>query len=299
MGFMTDVEKIQRVVLDNVAIDPVTEADAIATVLAALDRGQGGRIVTPNVDILRLARIDPTVRTHLADATLVVADGMPLVWASRLAGTRLPQRVPGADLIWSLSYHLGRVGGTIYLLGGAVGPPPAAERAAAVLTAACPGLRVAGWDCPAYGFETDPEQLAEVRARVRAAEPDLVFVGLGFPKQERVIDVLRPELPAAWFLGCGAAIDFVAGRVRRAPRWLQRAGLEWAWRLGAEPRRLAGRYLRRDAPYAVRLLAGAAVSRFRQRPATHPFPERTPAPDGSRPKISPTSGPKISPTSGK
>jgi N-acetylglucosaminyldiphosphoundecaprenol N-acetyl-beta-D-mannosaminyltransferase len=92
---------------------------------------------------------------------------------------------------------------------------------------------------------------------VVAAEPDMVFVGLGFPKQELVIERLRPQLPGAWFVGCGAAINFVAGDVVRAPRWMQRTGLEWAHRLGVEPRRLAGRYLRHDAPYALRLLARA------------------------------------------
>jgi N-acetylglucosaminyldiphosphoundecaprenol N-acetyl-beta-D-mannosaminyltransferase len=88
-------------------------------------------------------------------------------------------------------------------------------------------------------------------------------VGLGFPKQERIVDRLRPQLPNAWFVGCGAAVNFVAGDVDRAPRWMQRTGLEWAHRLGTEPRRLAGRYLRHDAPYALRLLATAPVQRAR------------------------------------
>jgi N-acetylglucosaminyldiphosphoundecaprenol N-acetyl-beta-D-mannosaminyltransferase len=93
------------------------------------------------------------------------------------------------------------------------------------------------------------------------AKPDLVLVGLGFPKQERVIDALRRQLPLSWFLGCGAAIDFVAGDQVRAPGWMQRVGLEWAWRLAGNPRRLAGRYLRHDAPYALRLLGTALLRR--------------------------------------
>src|SRR5918999_58967 len=149
--------------VDGVGIDPITEADAVATVCTALERGEGGRIITPNVDILRLARIDPAVRSYLADATLVVADGMPLVWASRLTGNPLPERVPGSSLIWSLSYHLGRAGRSVYLLGG---KPPSCpggaactqvswrvgggQRAAAVLAAACPGLHVAGYASPQY-----------------------------------------------------------------------------------------------------------------------------------------------------
>jgi N-acetylglucosaminyldiphosphoundecaprenol N-acetyl-beta-D-mannosaminyltransferase len=259
-------------------IDPVTETDVVAAVCAALERGEGGRIVTPNVDVLRLVRADPAVRAYLADATLVVADGMPLVWASRLAGTPLPERVPGSSLIWSLSYHLARAGRSVYLLGGAPSPATGGSgcgqvdwgaetgggrRAAAVLTAACPGLHIAGSVSPEYGFERDPALLAEVCGGVVESKPDVVFVGLGFPKQEWLIDVLRPELPGSWFLGCGGAINFVAGDRRRAPLWMQQTGLEWAWRLAGDPRRLTGRYLRHDAPYALRLLAGAALSRAR------------------------------------
>ncbi|HWS34021.1 MAG TPA: WecB/TagA/CpsF family glycosyltransferase, partial [Actinoplanes sp.] len=132
-----------------------------------------------------------------------------------------------------------------------------AARAAARLVRASPGLRIAGTLSPEYGFEEDEATYAEVCAQVIAAGPDLVFVGLGFPKQEVVIERLRPQLPNTWFVGCGAAVNFVAGDVARAPRWMQRTGLEWAHRLGTEPRRLAGRYLRHDAPYALRLLASA------------------------------------------
>lgn len=200
-----------RVCLDGVAFDAVTEMAAVAHVLAALDRGTGGRIITPNVDILRQARVDPAVRSFIDDAALVVADGMPLVWASRLAGTPLPERVAGASLIWSLSYHLGRAGRTVYLLGGDP-VTGGARRAAAVLTAACPGLRVVGHASPPYDFS-----FTGVRDEVVEAKPDVVYVGLGFPKQERVISRLRADLPSSWFMGCGAAINFVAGDRTRAP----------------------------------------------------------------------------------
>ena len=258
---MTSVALSRRVPVGGSWIDPLTEAEVVVAVCAALDRGEGGRIVTPNVDILRLARTDPAVRRYLADATLLVADGMPLVWASRLAGTPLPERVPGSSLIWSLSYHLGRAGRSVYLLGGTPGASPGGRRAAAVLAAACPGLKIAGTASPAYGFERDPAGWDDLCAGVVEAKPDLVLVGLGFPKQERLVDALRPELPLSWFLGCGAAVDFVAGDQVRAPYWLQRAGLEWAWRLAGDPRRLAGRYLRHDAPYALRLLGAALAHR--------------------------------------
>jgi N-acetylglucosaminyldiphosphoundecaprenol N-acetyl-beta-D-mannosaminyltransferase len=133
-------------------------------------------------------------------------------------------------------------------------------------------LRVAGTHTPPFGFEHDPRQLELIRAGLRAARPDNVYVGLGFPKQERVIRELRGEFPGTWFLGVGASISFVAGVVPRAPRWLQRTGLEWLHRLALEPRRLGPRYLLHDLPFAVRLLAHSAASRARNRlgpPSAH------------------------------
>ncbi|MEJ3743839.1 WecB/TagA/CpsF family glycosyltransferase [Actinomycetes bacterium KLBMP 9797] len=240
----------------------MTGEQVVATVRAALDRGEGGRIVTPNVDILRQARTDPAVRGYLDDATIVVADGTPLVWASKLAGTPLPERVTGSDLIWSLSAGLAADGRSIFVLGGEPADPgfvDGAGRAASALSAAYPGLRVAGWRSPDYGFERDEYALASVCREVVAAKPDLVYVGIGFPKQEWLISLLRTELPGAWFMGCGAAVNFVAGDQVRAPEWMRRSGLEWAHRLGHEPRRLARRYLGHDAPYAVHLMIKASL----------------------------------------
>ncbi|MFI5935609.1 WecB/TagA/CpsF family glycosyltransferase [Actinoplanes sp. NPDC051494] len=250
------IEAFDRVRLDGTGFDPITEDEVVAVVREAVATGRGGRIVTPNIDIMRQARTDRRVRAYLADADLIVADGMPLVWASRLgAGVPLPERVAGSSLIWSLSRGLGLDGRSIFVMGGNPGPHrDGASRAADRLAAHCPGLRIAGTICPEHGFERDEETYADVCAKVADAEPDLVFVGLGFPKQEIVIDRLRERMPHTWFIGCGAAVNFVAGDVDRAPRWMQRTGLEWAHRLGTEPRRLAGRYLKHDLPYALRLL---------------------------------------------
>ena len=258
------IEAFERVHLDGTGFDRITEGEVVAVVREAIAAGRGGRIITPNIDVLRQVQVNGRVKAYLEDADLIVADGMPLVWASRLSGTPLPERVAGSSLIWSLSQGLGRDGRSILVIGGNPATPEepdGATRAAARLAAECPGLRVAGSLCPEYGFERDRAAYAEFRAAVREARPDLVFVGLGFPKQEKVIARLRPELPRSWFIGCGAAVNFVAGDVDRAPRWMQRTGLEWAHRLGTEPRRLASRYLRHDAPYALRLLAGSATRR--------------------------------------
>ena len=258
------IEAFDRVHLDGTGFDRITEDEVVAVVREALATGRGGRILTPNIDILRRAQVDRAVRAYLDDADLVVADGMPLVWASKLSGTPLPERVAGSSLIWSLSRGLGYDGRSVFVIGGTPGVDggrDGAGRAADRLARDCAGLRIAGAWCPAYGFERDERSYRELCAEVAEAWPDLVFVGLGFPKQEAVITRLRAALPRAWFIGCGAAVKFVAGDVGRAPRWMQRTGLEWAHRLGTEPSRLAGRYLKHDAPYAVRLLAGAATRR--------------------------------------
>jgi N-acetylglucosaminyldiphosphoundecaprenol N-acetyl-beta-D-mannosaminyltransferase len=258
------VDGFERVRLDGAGIDRITEGEVVAVVREALASGRGGWIMTPNVDILRRSRRGAQYRQLLESADLVVADGMPLVWASRLGGQPVPERVAGSSLIWSLSAGLGHDRGSIFVIGGTPasrGVADGAARAAQRLAERSPGLRIAGARCPPLGFDEDPQACAELCAEVAATRPDLVFVGLGFPKQEALIARLRRYLPGAWFVGCGAAVNFVAGDLGRAPRWMQRTGLEWAHRLGAEPRRLASRYLRHDAPYAMKLLAGAATRR--------------------------------------
>jgi N-acetylglucosaminyldiphosphoundecaprenol N-acetyl-beta-D-mannosaminyltransferase len=271
----------RRVVLDGLVFDALTESEVVARVRAAVGRGAGGRIVTPNVDILRTVRDDRALRSIVARADFVLADGAPLVWATQLAGTPLPERVCGSNLIRSLSAGLARDGRSVYVLGGLPPRRPGlasgAHRAATVLADAYPGLRIAGFASPPFGFERDAGALDAVCRDVIEAKPDLVYVGLGFPKQEWLIGLLRGDLPFTWFLGCGAAVNFVAGDRARAPGWMRGAGLEWAHRLVSEPRRLAGRYLRHDTPYALRLLASAAFSepvpyRPRPRPGYRPPP---------------------------
>ncbi|WP_245642278.1 WecB/TagA/CpsF family glycosyltransferase [Nonomuraea candida] len=253
-----------RVRVGGVEVDAVTEDEVLRRVAVALEEGRGGRIVTPNVDICRAAATDPALRELVCSADLVVADGMPLVWAARLLGTPLPARVTGADLIWSLSGLAARHGRTVYLLGG--GPEDVARRAADALTGRHPGLRVCGVHAPPRHFDATPEGAARVRERVVAARPGFVFAGLGFPRQDRLVADLRADLPQTWFLGCGAAIAFAAGTLGRAPEWMRRAGLEWAYRLGSEPGRLARRYLVHDLPFAARLLAGCLLARALRRP---------------------------------
>lgn len=249
-----------QVVLAGTAVDTCTEREVVRHVRGAWDRGQGGLIVTANVDILRSAQRDAAARRLVDAADLVVADGTPLRWAAQLTGTEIPERVTGAALFWTLAGAAAAEGRRVFVLGG---PPGAADRAAVALRTRYPALLPVRTACPPLGFDADRAGLDALRDEVVAARPDLVLVGLGFPKQERVAQHLRAALPDAWFLGCGAAVVFAAGDVPRAPLWMQESGLEWAHRLGAEPRRLAGRYLRDDLPFCMRLVAAAALTRWR------------------------------------
>jgi N-acetylglucosaminyldiphosphoundecaprenol N-acetyl-beta-D-mannosaminyltransferase len=167
--------------------------------------------------------------------------------------------VAGSNLLQLVSEQAAQRGLSIFLLGG---NPGTAQRAASVLAERYPGLRIAGTCCPPFGFERDPAELARISEVLREARPDIVFVGLGFPKQEKLIEVLRPQHPSAWWLGIGVSFSFVAGEIGRAPAWMQRSGLEWVHRLLQEPRRLARRYLVDDIPFVFRLGASALRARY-------------------------------------
>ncbi|WP_214110742.1 WecB/TagA/CpsF family glycosyltransferase [Acrocarpospora catenulata] len=249
----------RRVAVAGIELDRLTEIEVVDRVIGALRRGRGGHLVTPNVDICRSCARDERLRALVLRAELAVADGMPLVWAARLLGRPVPARITGADLIWSLSEAAAFYRVPVYLLGGA---PGVADQAAIALCDRYPGLIIAGVDAPPYGFEHDHEQFEQVRKALVDAAPLLVFVGLGFPKQDLVIERLRDDLPGAWFVGCGSAIAFAAGSVQRAPAWMRDLGLEWLFRLATEPARLARRYLVDDLPYALGLLTLCAVRRL-------------------------------------
>ncbi|MCW2763569.1 MAG: glycosyl transferase, WecB/TagA/CpsF family [Marmoricola sp.] len=246
---------MRRVFIDGIGFDVVTETQVAARVMDELDAGRGGCIVTPNVDIHRQLR-----RPEYADiaerADLVVADGMPIVWASRLQGDPLPERVSGASLVWGLSRAAASRGRTVFLLGA---QPEVAALAAEVLAHRVPGLEVVGTCSPEPGFERSDEEFAGFTELLVRAAPDLVFCAFGFPKQERCMVRLMEQLPTAWFLGCGGSLDFIAGKTRRAPGFLQRAGLEWLHRLAQEPRRLGRRYLVHGLPHAARLLVRSSA----------------------------------------
>lgn len=247
----------RRVVVDGIPFDLLTEAEVVEHVMSSLRRSQGGLIVTPNADIMRRLR-SAEDRRIVQDAALVLADGMPIVWASRLAGVPLPERVTGASLLWSLSRGAASSGRSVFLLGAA---PGVANRAARALQTEFPGLRVAGHHSPPPAFEETPHEIRKVQDLLTQTQPDIVFVALGFPRQERLGRHLHNRNPARWFLGCGGALDMASGDLPRAHPLAQRLGAEWIHRLALQPRRLARRYLVHDAPYVVSLLCRSVMAR--------------------------------------
>ncbi len=250
---------LPRTRLAGISIHSVTERQVVRTILSELAAGRGGTVVTPNLDHLFRANKGVSFRALVADFDLVVADGMPLVWASKLQGTPLPERVAGSNLITSLSEGAAEAGRSLFLLGG---DPGTADGSATVLRERHPGIKIAGTHCPERGFEKSTVRFAQMVDALRKAEPDIVFVALGSPKQEVLIKQLQPTLPNAWWLGIGISFSFITGDVSRAPAWMRNNGLEWIHRLSQEPGRLGRRYLVDGPPYAAKLMVGSLWQRF-------------------------------------
>jgi N-acetylglucosaminyldiphosphoundecaprenol N-acetyl-beta-D-mannosaminyltransferase len=198
-----------------------------------------GYVCAANVHVVMECQYDPYLRTAINAALLVVPDGMPLVWVARLSGFHLSDRVYGPDLMLALCERSAQQGYRNFFYGGS---EEALRRLVARLIERFPGLRVAGAESPPFRPLTSAEDAAAI-ARINEADPDIVWVGLGAPKQEKWMYEHRDRLHAPVLIGVGAAFNFHAGTVAQAPPWMQKHGLEWAFRLIQEPRRLWRRYL--------------------------------------------------------
>lgn len=246
----------------GVDFDAVDQDAAVARLIERAARREKGLVVTPNVDHVVTMRDDAEMRRIVAGAAMRLADGMPIVWLSRLAGRRLPARVTGADLFPAIAEAARSADVSLFLLGAAAG---VAARAGEVLQARFPGLRIAGTYSPPFGFEHDAAECERIVAMINRVRPDVLFVGVGAPKQEKWAARWMERLEVGPILCVGAAFDFVAGTTKRAPRWMQRAGMEWTWRLLMEPRRMWRRYLVNDRRFAA--MAVRELWRHRARPA--------------------------------
>ncbi len=233
----------KRVSLGPVGLDAISFDEAVAWTLDYIGchkQGPPASICSPNAAIIAHADQDTAFAEIIRNTNLVVADGLPLVWAASLLGTPLRGQIRGVDLMEAICAKGASAGLSIYILGGL---PGAAEMAAERLSSRNPGLRIAGVDCPPIGFEIDVELSRQVRKRIAVAAPELLIVALGSPKQERWIFDNCRDLPVGVIQGVGAAIDTVAGLRKRPPAWMRNTGLEWFGRLLNEPGRLWRRYL--------------------------------------------------------
>jgi N-acetylglucosaminyldiphosphoundecaprenol N-acetyl-beta-D-mannosaminyltransferase len=288
-------ERLPAVTVHGVTLHAVTEAGAIRYILDELAAHRGGTVVTPNLDHLRRCEKDMSFRALVAEADVVVADGMPLIWASKVQGTPLPERVAGSDLISSLSAAAANAGRSIFLLGG---DPGTADAAAKVLLQRHPLLKIVGTLCPPYGFDKNDAQIHAIESALSAARPDIVFVALGSPKQEMLVERIRRVLPHAWWLGVGNSFSFLSGQVRRAPLWMQRHGVEWIHRLTQEPKRLFKRYIVNGVPFAARMFARSALIGLPKKinsSKSLPSFEESPTKRETSTLNSPASAPSISP----
>lgn len=218
---------------------PLDFGQATGLLTRAASGGAAKVVVTPNVDhLVRLSR-DPGFKALYAQADYLFADGMPVVWASRLLGHPLPARVTGADLFVALCRHSAASGQRVFVLGGRPGQEPELLRRYAQVF---PGLDVVVC-CPSMGFDPEGDEAEAVLRRIQAERPAFIFVCLGFGKQERWALRHAHRLGSGLLVCVGAAQEFALGLKQRAPRWMQRSGLEWLWRLASDPAHLWRRYL--------------------------------------------------------
>jgi N-acetylglucosaminyldiphosphoundecaprenol N-acetyl-beta-D-mannosaminyltransferase len=238
-------EPMTYIQLFNIKIDVLDMDGSVARIFTWLDAEARDchYVVTPNVDHVVKLSENASFKAAYDQASLVVADGKPVVLASKLLGKPLPGTVPGSDLVPALFSHAQTRHNNelrVYLLGAG---PGVAERASEKIHAQWPNVRVVGLYSPPMGFEKSPEECQKICAQINQTQADLLVIGLGAPKQELWVAKYQSELQVKAALCVGATIDFLAGEKPRAPMWMRRCGVEWLHRMASEPKRLVSRYL--------------------------------------------------------
>jgi len=240
---------VKRVRLGRIYAHAITFDGALDAVAGLVDEGNGGFVVTPNVDHVVQAEHDDALVAAYDAASLSLVDGQPLMWLSRLMAQPFPEKISGSDFVPRLLTRAATAGWRVAFVGAAQG---VGEEAARVLRNRLPDLDIVTTISPPFGFDEDEQASAQVVQKVVESRPDLVIMALGCPKQELLMHRWKKSLAPAVAIGSGATLDFIAGHVPRAPAWMSDAGLEWLFRLAREPRRLGHRYLVRD-PEIVRV----------------------------------------------
>ena len=232
--------QMSRIKFMNTEVDNLTMEEALVRIDELIKENKNAYVVTPNVDhIVQLERGGELVDVY-KQADLILTDGKPLIWISKWYGTPIKEKISGSDLFPRLCALAADKGYKMFFLGAAEG---VAAKAAEELAKKNPGLQVVGTYSPPMGFEKDEKELGNIKQLIRAAAPHILIVGLGCPKQELFVLHHREELGVPISLGLGASLDFEAGNIKRAPKWMANHGLEWLFRITQDPKRLVKRYL--------------------------------------------------------
>ncbi|HEY5298482.1 MAG TPA: WecB/TagA/CpsF family glycosyltransferase [Verrucomicrobiae bacterium] len=234
----------------GVGISVLNLQSALNEIAEAVRARRKGYICVTGVHGVMEAQTDENFRRILNGAFLCTPDGMPMVWLGKMRGHPEMRRVYGPDLMLDVCAWSEKNPCRHFFFGGA---PGVAELLAKKLQARFPKMEIAGTFTPPFRALNSEEE-KNLREIVRVAQPDIFWVGLSTPKQEKFMVEFLPKLDATLMIGVGAAFDFHSGRVKQAPRWMQRSGLEWFYRLGCEPRRLAGRYLKNNPLFALKII---------------------------------------------
>ena len=256
-------QKNKRTPVANVIFDIVTMAETVEHILEMVTlKTSGGYVCTGNLDHLVLLDRSEEFLNIYQNADLVVADGMPIVWLSRLTGeTRITERVAGSDLFWELARASHDHQTKLFFLGGY---PGSAELAKEAVLKKYPKAQICGMYCPSHkNFDTEEEQ-RKIREAICQAKPDILFVGLGAPKQEKWIYANRDKIQVPVSIGVGGTFEMAGGVVKRAPVWMRDCGIEWSYRFIQDPRRLWKRYFRDDAPFLVKTVYRIAINKAKK-----------------------------------
>lgn len=228
-----------RIKFMNTNIDNLTMAETLNEIDKLIQKKNCSYVVTPNVDhIVRLEK-DKELQKVYKNASLILTDGKPLIWISKWYKTPIKEKISGSDLFPRVCQLAANKNYTMYLLGAAEG---VADIAAKNLMNKYPGLNIVGTYSPPFGFEKNEQEMSKIKTQIQDVHPDILIVGLGCPKQEKFMYYHCKELGVPISFGLGASIDFEAGNIKRAPKWMSNHGLEWLYRFSKEPKRLFKRY---------------------------------------------------------
>lgn len=228
-----------RIKFMNTDIDNLTMGETLNEIDKLIQKKNCSYVVTPNVDhIVRLEK-DEELQKVYKNASLILTDGKPLIWISEWYKTPIKEKISGSDLFPKVCELAANKNYTMYLLGAAEG---VADTAAKNLMQKYKGLNIVGTYSPPFGFEKDKKELDKIKEQIQKVHPDILIVGLGCPKQEKFMYHHCKELGVPISFGLGASIDFEAGNIKRAPKWMSNHGLEWLYRFSKEPKRLFKRY---------------------------------------------------------